>query len=1228
MEIHFKKTYVLLLALAASSCATYNSIYKKGSEVTVVVDKAKPEHTFYFVGDAGYFDNQNPTPALKALKQQLSNAPKNSTVVFLGDNIYPAGMPPENHKTRKEAETFLNMQLDVVAGFKGNVVFIPGNHDWYSDGLNGLKRQEKYIENRLGKDTFLPEDGCPLKRVEISENINLLLLDTQWYLADWDKHPEINEDCNEITNREAFFDKVRSEIAKANGKTLIIAMHHPLATNGEHGGRFSFKKNIMPFKSNIPVPVMGNLANYLRKTSGASPQDANNVHYRTLMQRLKTLAQGNNNIVFVSGHEHSLQYILEEGLPVIVSGAGAKNSAVALGGNGLFASGQQGFVKFTVGKNQYATAEYFVEGNNFSQPVFSAEVFKPTDTVYKGTLQTVFPETTKASVYNGMAGKRGKFYTSFWGKHYRDLYTTSIEVKNANLDTLYGGVKPVRIGGGQQTKSLRVENEAGNEYTLRALKKSALRLIQSNFFKNDYVLEDYSGTVTEDLVQDFYTTAHPFAALAVPVLSDAAGIFHTNPQLLYVPKQPALKGFNETYGDELYLVEEQVGSENKNVESFGSPDDIIDSDELFEALAKNTKHQVDSKSYIRARLLDMVLGDWDRHKDQWRWAKFEDKEVKVYKPIPRDRDQVFSTFDGAFFGIATRLVPILRKNQKYSEEIRNLKWFNYNPYPLDLALINNHSQEDWLRQAALLKDKLTSAVIDQALGNLPKEVQGESLSQVKKTLLYRVQNIEAIAKEYYFILKKYPILKATNKKDWILVERLPNNQTRIQLYTVKDDTKEDVYFSETYSGGETREIWVYGLEDDDIFEVKGNGHTTIKLKLIGGQNHDVYTVENNQKLEVVDYKSKQNTFTNVTGKILSDSYDLNNYSYYKYRSTTNQVLPLIGANPDDGLKLGAIYTYTLNGLKRNPFTTRHKLTGAYYFATKGFELLYNGEFANVFGKWNLGMDAQFTSPNFAINFFGFGNDSQNDTSLDFDFNRVRLSTFRVNPKLVWRGHNGAYFKAGAFFEVIEVEETEGRFINQAPVNNRVFSAQNFFGTEVNYGYENFNDPVNPTLGMAFDLVAGYKQNVDVFRNFAYIIPQLRFTSPVINSEKLVFATKFKGHFNIGNGFEFYQAAMIGGVDGLRAYRNQRFNGRTAFYQNTDLRYNITKVKTGVLPANLGIFTGFDHGRVWVANDTSNNWHTSVGGGVYFNALGLFTANASLFNADDGNRFAFAMLFNF
>ncbi len=139
---------------------------------------------------------------------------------------------------------------------------------------------------------------------------------------------------------------------------------------------------------------------------------------------------------------------------------------------------------------------------------------------------------------------------------------------------------------------------------------------------------------------------------------------------------------------------------------------------------------------------------------------------------------------------------------------------------------------------------------------------------------------------------------------------------------------------------------------------------------------------------------------------------------------------------------------------------------------------------------------------------------------------------------------------------------------------------------------------------------------------------LGFDYKLVPSGQLVLATKLKGHINIGDDFEFYQGANIGANNGLRGYRNERFTGKSAFVQSTDLRLNLRKVKTGILPLNIGIYGGVDYGRVWVEDDNSEKWNNSFGGGLFVNVAGFDVGNISAFNSNDGLRLAFKLGFGF
>src|SRR5690606_28690283 len=120
---------------------------------------------------------------LTAFHNYISNKDtKDDYVLFLGDNIYPSGLPQIGHKYRGAAENMLNAQIKSVENFEGETIFIPGNHEWYAGGVTGVRLEEKYIKDALGENSFFPENGCPLKSIDVSETIQMIIIDTQWYL--------------------------------------------------------------------------------------------------------------------------------------------------------------------------------------------------------------------------------------------------------------------------------------------------------------------------------------------------------------------------------------------------------------------------------------------------------------------------------------------------------------------------------------------------------------------------------------------------------------------------------------------------------------------------------------------------------------------------------------------------------------------------------------------------------------------------------------------------------------------------------------------------------------------------------------------------------------------------------------------------------------------------------------------------------------------------------------
>ena len=108
------------------------------------------------VGDAG--EPKEPEPVLDSVEAWAGERPDRTTVVFLGDNVYPRGLVPEHEVRAKE---ILARQLQVKDSGAA-VVFVPGNHDWDHSGRRGveaIEAQEQFVEARDA--SLMPKAGCP-----------------------------------------------------------------------------------------------------------------------------------------------------------------------------------------------------------------------------------------------------------------------------------------------------------------------------------------------------------------------------------------------------------------------------------------------------------------------------------------------------------------------------------------------------------------------------------------------------------------------------------------------------------------------------------------------------------------------------------------------------------------------------------------------------------------------------------------------------------------------------------------------------------------------------------------------------------------------------------------------------------------------------------------------------------------------------------------------------------
>ncbi len=245
--------------------------------------------------------------------------------------------------------------------------------------------------------------------------------------------------------------------------------------------------------------------------------------------------------------------------------------------------------------------------------------------------------------------------------------------------------------------------------------------------------------------------------------------------------------------------------------------------------------------------------------------------------------------------------------QTFEDEIKNIKWLNREPYPLDLAFLKTSDEKAWLEQAQYIQENLSDADIDAAFHNLPTAVQDGTVEEIKRKLKARKNQLQRYASDYYKVLQKTVLIIGTNKDDQFIIDQKANNELEVAVYRLKKEGKEFIHTKE-FTADQTKNIWIYGLDGEDVFEVKGSAQSAIAIRLIGGQNKDSYAVENGKKVKINDFKTKTNAYQldSKTKLLLSDDYTTNLYDYKKPKYNAFSGLPNIGYNPDDGGKLGLI----------------------------------------------------------------------------------------------------------------------------------------------------------------------------------------------------------------------------------------------------------------------------------------------------------------------------------
>jgi len=901
--------------------------------------------TIVLVGDAGYLI-KGKAPVISAIKKTVPFNEK-TTVIFLGDNLYPTGLPDEltpNYAARKAG---LDSQIIIAKGTKAKVYMIPGNHDWQNGGRGGYEaivREQQYVDN-YGEKTikFYPEDGCPGPvEINVTPDIVLLMIDSQWWLHPYDK-PGIESDCP-YKSPEEVLAQIEDILAKNSKKLVILTFHHTLKSYGIHGGYFTLKQYIFPFtdyikSAYIPLPVIGTIYPITRSVFGTS-EDLKQPFYVRFIHDMTEAVKSHQNIIFASGHEHSLQLIKDSSYYYIVSGAGSKATRVSRNKDKLFGSDKHGFATLEISKNKNVRATFYTVDSSKATKAFSENILNfstlPTPDNPKDTQRQVeyaFKDSVVISVSDKYKNPSG-FRETVLGKNYRQEWSTPIKLKEFNLSKEKGGLKIKSLSGGRQTKSLLLEDKTGKEWVLRSVDKNPETAIPENL----------RNTIAKDIARDLISSDYPFAPLIAGELAKANGIITSRYEYFFIPDDPALGFYRTSFSNTVCVLEERDPTPDNS--------DTKSSAKVISKIFEDNDHNVDQHEVLKARLLDNLIGDWDRHPDQWRWGIKDTGKGRTYYPIPRDRDQAFFNSDGLLIRyFSSGLFPYL---QGFKKNIPNAKWLNYRSRDFDRFFLNQLDENEWRNTTDTFVNNTTDEVINRAVKKLPPEIYAFGAQKMIDKLKSRRNILKKESLKYYSFLSKNVNVVGSNEVEYFNVKQAGEGLQVIVHGQSKASDSGFIMYSRIFDKRHTKEIRLYGLNGNDKFEVDDDVNSKIKLRIIGGKGNDTFNIKGNVKNKIYDLNAEKNTLqqSNKSNVHFADDPAVNDYkgTGFNYNTKTFPILN-IGYNADDKFLIGLGISVKTYGFRREPFFgTSQKLSALYALSGKAYQLKYEGIFNSVVRK--------------------------------------------------------------------------------------------------------------------------------------------------------------------------------------------------------------------------------------------------------------------------------------
>ncbi|WP_134088052.1 BamA/TamA family outer membrane protein [Olivibacter sp. XZL3] len=1145
-----------------------------------------------FIGDAGEVNASQSAVIAGAAEQVLKSK---TTVFFLGDNIYPRGMSLSPSE-KGESEEILKAQFSPFRTKQVPVYFLPGNHDWDRSGKKGLEkiRAQSHFLQALGDPLLkmVPGNGCPDPvEINISDNLTVIAYDSEWWLFPFSKSSR-DTSCN-CNSREDVIERLEGLLYKNRDKTVLLASHHPFLSYGVHGGHFSWKDHLFPLTNlnkslYLPLPLIGSLYPILRSTVFLHPEDISHPAYQRMMRDIKTTVDNSPNLLYMAGHEHGLQLLLDESNLQIVSGGGAKKSFIKDGKKALFAASKMGFVVVDEWMDKTQHIRFFALTDGTVREVYS---YKKTyiDPIPLGDslfLRSSNEDSTLVQA-NPTYNRVGKLHRKLFGENYRQEWAAQTKVPIIRISSFQGGLTPLKRGGGMQTVSLRLADKNGKEWVIRSVNKNTDALLPV----------ELRQTFAHDFLDDANSAQHPYSALMIPPLAEAVKIAHSNPIIGIIAPDSALGAYNAVFANTLCLIEERepLGDSDNTLKMLNKVNH--DNDDIYKA-----------KTFLRARMLDLLVGDWDRHEDQWRWYDTREGKDKDYLPVPRDRDQAFRKVEGFFPNVMSRswALPTL---QGFRSTIDRPKYSLFKSDFLNAHPKNQFTHDEWMEITNEFVNDMSDEVLEEALKKLPTSSYAIRHDSLFSELKQRRAAISNAMETYYQFTNSIVDIKLSDKHEWVEVKDGTDKGVKVTVRKInKDGERKGKLMEKEYAPSLTKEIRIYLANGDDSVYIE-NKHPHIKLRVIGGQGRKVYHIDSTARPVKIYDSGQQSSFSGQLSKLRKHlSTDSANLAFVPV-NLYSVWMPLVtvGFNADDGVMIGGGFRYThQRGFRKSPFANQQQLLISGALATGAVKVKYKGVWKETVGKADLLADVNIYAPNNTQNFFGLGNNSSYDKeNHSVRYYRSRFNLYEAHSALRWTPDETSSISVGPSLQLYyyDSDDNVGRFINNTNELHTYDSLtiakdKLFAGFNASFLKDNRNDKILTTEGGYVKLdIQGLTGLNGYSKSFLQAKAEIAVYKS-ISSEAITFSNRLGGGTTLGQ-TTFYQSLFLGGQGNLWGYRQYRFAGEHLFFNNFEARIKLAQIGSYILPGQLGLLAFYDIGKVWVDGLDNRSMHQGTGAGLYY-----------------------------